>query len=423
MRPIPAEHSVDSSLSLFTEGYRFVQNRCRRHGSDIFTTRLLLRKTICMLGEDAARIFYDEEKFLRHGAMPGRVQKTLLGVAGVQSLDAAAHEHRKHMFVELLMAPGHIAALLRITENQWRAAFSRWQARLHGSENIVLFAEVQEIFCRAICEWAGVPLPQADVQRRTRDFAALIDSAGRLGSGYWRGRFARRRCDRWAAALITQVRNGTLMPDKQSALGVVALFQDMHGKRLPAEVAAVELINILRPTVAIARFVIFGALALHEHPHCRQEIAAGDDAYLENFVQEVRRFYPFFPFLAAHVRQAFDWNGYHFPQGRRVMLDLYGTNHDPRSWQAPDEFRLERFATEKINAYNFIPNGGGDYRLNHRCPGEWITVALMKQAMQLLTQTINYRVPPQDLTVRLSKMPTLPASGFAISDVKPCARQ
>lgn len=418
MRPIPAEAGFDSSLRLFAEGYRFILNRCRQHGSDIFATRLLLRKTICMLGEDAARIFYDEEKFVRHGAMPGRVQKTLLGVAGVQSLDAEPHEHRKHMFVELLMAPEHIAALLRITEKQWRAAFSRWQDKPRRSANIVLFDEVQEIFCRAICEWAGVPLPAADARRRTRDLAALIDSAGRLGPGYWRGRCARRRCDRWAAALITQVRNGTLTPGKQTALGVVALYEDMHGARLPPEVAAVELVNILRPTVAIARFVTFGALALHQHPQYSREIAAGDEDFLDRFVQEVRRFYPFFPFLAARVRHDFDWNGYHFPHGRRVMLDLYGTNHDPRSWQAPDEFRPERYTTQDVNAYNFIANGGGDYRLGHRCPGEWITVALMKQALQMLTQAIDYQVPPQDFSVRLSKMPTLPASGFIISGVK-----
>lgn len=56
-----------------------------------------------------------------------------------------------------------------------------------------------------------------------------------------------------------------------------------------------ELINLLRPTVEVAWFVMFAALALHQYPECRDKLDAGQDDYLERFVQEVRRFYPFFP--------------------------------------------------------------------------------------------------------------------------------
>ena len=98
-RAIPRDPAFDSSLALFVEGNTFIQQHCRRLQSDIFETRLLLQRTICMLGEDAARLFYDSDKFQRHGAMPRRVQKTLLGVGGVQALDGAQHAQRKHMFV------------------------------------------------------------------------------------------------------------------------------------------------------------------------------------------------------------------------------------------------------------------------------------------------------------------------------------
>src|SRR3546814_9974873 len=63
---------------------------------------------------------------------------------------------------------------------------------------------------------------------------------------------------------------------------------------LSPRVAAVELLNILRPTVAVSVFITFTAHALHQLPACRQNLQA-DDGYLECFVQEVRRFYPFFP--------------------------------------------------------------------------------------------------------------------------------
>src|SRR3546814_15017346 len=100
---------------------------------------------------------------------------------------------------------------------------------------------------------------------------------------------------------------------------------------LSLHVAAVEILNVIRPIVAVGVYITFVAHALHQFPECRRKVEAGDDtSYTEMFVQEVRRFYPFFPAVAALVRREFEWRGYHFPSGRRVILDLYGTNHDPR---------------------------------------------------------------------------------------------
>ena len=42
-------------------------------------------------------------------------------------------------------------------------------------------------------------------------------------------------------------------------------------------VAAVELLNLLRPTVAIARFIVFAALALHLHPEWRARVAEDEE--------------------------------------------------------------------------------------------------------------------------------------------------
>ncbi len=179
-----------------------------------------------------------------------------------------------------------------------------------------------------------------------------------------------------------------------------------------------ELINVLRPVVAVARFVIFAALALHEHPECRQKLLDVGDDYLEPFVQEVRRFYPFFPFVGGRVRDEFDWRGRHFAKGRWVLLDLYGTNHDARIWGDPQVFRPDRFRRWDGSAFAFIPQGGGDYYTDHRCAGEWITIELVKRAVRLLTESMSYEVPEQDLRIELSRMPAIPKSRFVISDVR-----
>lgn len=56
------------------------------------------------------------------------------------------------------------------------------------------------------------------------------------------------------------------------------------------------------------------------------------------FVQEVRRFYPFFPFAAAEVKTDFTWKDYTFEKGTLTLLDLYGTNHDTNIWGIPKCF-------------------------------------------------------------------------------------
>src|SRR5690606_8806230 len=111
---------------------------------------------------------------------------------------------------------------------------------------------------------------------------------------------------------------------------------------------------------------------------CQQRLRdAGSADYPQWFVQEVRRFYPFFPAAAAVVKQDFVWQGYTFPEGRRVMLDLYGTNHDPRAWESPETFSPERFSAWPDSPFTLIPQGGGDHFSGHRCAGEWMTIELM----------------------------------------------
>ncbi len=129
----------------------------------------------------------------------------------------------------------------------------------------------------------------------------------------------------------------------------------------------------------------------------RERLANGDEEFLDLFVEEVRRFYPFFPAVLAKVRRSYEWRGYLFPEGRRVMFDLYGTNHDARNWRNPDRFHPERFADNAPTPFNLVPQGGDSHHLNHRCAGEWITIDLIKDAVRFLTREVRYEVPRQDL--------------------------
>jgi fatty-acid peroxygenase len=94
--------SPDSSLALLRDPYRFIARRAGKLGEDVFETRVLLRRTICLVGREAGRLFYDDARLQRVGAAPGVLQKTLFGAGGVQGLDGDRHRHRKAMFLDVV---------------------------------------------------------------------------------------------------------------------------------------------------------------------------------------------------------------------------------------------------------------------------------------------------------------------------------
>lgn len=407
----PYDKSLDNTIALMREGYMFIKNRIDEYKSDLFITRLLGQEVICMSGEEAARVFYDTEKFQRHGAAPKRVQETLFGVNGIQTMDGEAHIHRKLMFMSL-MTPKHQKRLAELASEQWQASITRWEV----VEKVVLFDEAKDILCRVACYWAGVPLDEAEVRQRADDFSAMVDAFGAIGPRHWKGRMARNRAEAWIRVVIEDVRTGKLKVDEGTALHVLAFYREPNGNQLDTQMAAVELINVLRPIVAIATFITYAALALHEHPEFKLQLGNSDE--FEMFAQEVRRLYPFGPFLGARVKKEFVWKQCEFKEGMLVFLDMYGTNHDSRIWENPNEFRPERFKDWNGDLYKFIPQGGGDPAKGHRCPGEGITVEIMKASLDFLVNKVSFDVPDQDLSFSLSRMPTYPESGFVMSNIR-----
>lgn len=402
----------DNTLSLLSEGYLFIPNRCRRLNKDVFETRLMLQSVICMQGEEAAQIFYDGERFTRQGAMPLTTLMLLQDKGSVQALDGVEHHQRKKMFMSL-MGPDSVDRLLEAMTTAWVMKTPDWEE----SRRIVFHDQVRRILCQAVCEWVGLSLSNSDLDRRTQEMAAMIDGAGGIGPKTWQALLLRQRSEIWARRVIKQVREGRLKVHKESPLAVLAHHRGLNGDVINVKEAGVELLNLIRATVAVARYVVFAALALYEYPTYKERLLSGD-VTVEMFTQEVRRFFPFFPFIGGRVVKPFDWRENHFSKGQWVLFDLYGTNHDPRIWQDPEVFRPERFSQWTGDAYRFVPQGAGDHMTTHRCPGEWITIAIINKAVHLLLEAIHYNVPRQNLKVDLSRIPALPRSGFLMNHIE-----
>ena len=407
----PRARALDSSLRLLRDPYGYIAQLARGAGSDVVEARILGQRTLCLVGQEAAELFYDPQLFRRAGAAPLPVQLTLFGRKGVQTLDDAEHRRRKALFLSITMDSDGVRELADAVTRGWLDRARAWQ----DADEVELYPELVRLLTRHACAWAGVPLPEDEVDRRAAQLSALFDEAAAPGLGHARSLLARRAANRWATGLVEDVRSGATMADESTALHAVAHHRGGDGELLPAATAAVELLNVLRPTVAVAVYLVLVAQALEEHPEWRTRLRRSAD-HDDAFVQEVRRHYPFFPTAVARTRRDFVWRGHRFPRGRRVLLDLYATNHDERAWDEPHVFRPERFLGAAPGPYAFVPQGGGDPYVHHRCPGERITAALMHVGVEVLARRLEHEVVTSPLD--RSRAPALPSDGLRLRAVR-----
>ncbi len=66
-----------------------------------------------------------------------------------------------------------------------------------------------------------------------------------------------------------------------------------------------------------------------------------------------------------------------------------------------------------IGESELVPQGGGDPRTGHRCPGEQITVAVLA-ALAVRLARLEADLPEQDVTIPLHRIPSLPRSGIVL---------
>ena len=339
----------DKWLALMRDGYQFWQNLRDERGSEVVRARLLHERATCITGGDAATFFYEEPRLERSSALPAPIVGTLFGHGAVHTLDADQHVHRKSLFTDLLTAEA-VGMIAAEAGRRWDEREPVWRGETE------LFEEASAILLGAVSAWFGLPIHAEDAAGRAADMLAMVDGFGSPGARHWRGHRARGRTERWMEGVLQDIRDGA---SNEAPIGTVALFRDASGDLLTLRTAAVEAINLVRPTVAISWLLSGVALAFDSWPHLREDLAAGAISALD-LAQEVRRCYPFAPFLAARATGDLEWSGELIPSGSLVVLDLWGTDHDPRIWPDPFTFDPTRFQHTTVTPFNLVPQCGCD---------------------------------------------------------------
>ena len=393
------------------EGYLLLTELRKEADAPVVKARLLKKEVIAIYGKEAAKKFYDPRNFKREGAMPKLVLKTLFGEDGVQTLDGNAHEHRKTIFMNL-MTPERMEAYHRILDKNLTQKMDQQQGEFE------LFDVAKDVLFRSICEWSGIDLSKIDkkeVEQLAEYQISMISSAVTNPTTHIKGIENRKKSEKWAQSLIEKARTNPVAGKKDVALYAFANATDDQGELLPIEVAAVELLNVIRPTVALTVWIALMGHTLFSCPDIYQRLHAEFDQLQDSFIQEMRRYYPFFPMLPAFAKQDVEVDGYLIPKDSWVVLDLYGTNHDERMIETPEVFRISRYLGKEKHIsydeeYEMIAQGGGKFEAMHRCAGEWITLHTLRVFSDQLVNKYQFSVPEQDWTIPMNQFPTYPKS-------------
>ncbi|MDB1748830.1 cytochrome P450 [Enterococcus avium] len=393
------------------EGYLLLSELRKEANAPVVKARLLNKEVIAIYGKEAAKKFYDPRNFKREGAMPKIVLKTLFGENGVQTLDGQAHEHRKTIFMDL-MTPKRMEEYHRILDKNLTQKLDRQQGQFE------LFDIAKDVLFRSICEWAGIDLSQLtkkEVDQLAEYQISMISSAVTNPATHIKGIDNRKKSEKWAQSLIENARINPVAGKEDVALYAFAKATDDHGELLPIDVAAVELLNVIRPTVALTVWIALMGHALFSRPDIYQRLHAEFDQLQDSFIQEMRRYYPFFPMLPAFAIQDVEVDGYLIPKDSWVVLDLYGTNHDDRMIETPEVFRISRYLGKEKHIsydeeYEMIAQGGGKFKTMHRCAGEWITLHTLRVFSDQLVNKYQFSIPEQDWSIPMNQFPTYPKS-------------
>jgi fatty-acid peroxygenase len=403
---------------LLQAGRGLLGRRAAREAVPGMLPRMLAGRPLLLQGREGVDLFYDTRKVERRGALPDPLGQTIFGRNAVHGLDDTAHRHRKKFFLDITR-DDLVADLERRVAEKWERELGRWVDRGTGT----VLPAAAEVFGEAVQEWAGVEEAPDVMARRSRDLAQIVDGFATPSLAWFRARRARARSEAWATQLISDVRTGRRRPEEDTAARVMAEATEPDGRLLPLHTAAVELLNVLRPTVAVAYYAAYAALELEANPDLSDRCATGAPEAVEHFCQEVRRMSPFAPVLAGRSRCPFHWQGHQVNRGDPLLLDLHGTDNDPDAWTDPatfdpDRFRPRgRFRSRAADRPDFVPQGGGSVETGHRCPGEGIAMALLRTVVPALAR-LDWRVHPDDRVYSLRRVPARPDGGVRLLDVR-----
>jgi cytochrome P450 len=192
------------------------------------------------------------------------------------------------------------------------------------------------------------------------------------------------------------------LAERKDILSLLMQARDEDGEAMTDEELRDELVTLLlagHETTATSVAWAIERLVRHPRKLARlvAEIDAGPDGgerYATAVVNETLRVRPVVPIVARMLMKDFELAGRVLPAGTRVMPSIYLTNRNPRVYDAPGEFRPERFLDDTPETFSWIPFGGGI----RRCIGASFAQLEMKLMLRTMLSELEPSLPAGRMT-------------------------
>jgi cytochrome P450 len=397
--------SIQTAIWTRQAQWFLVQGRCRF--GPTFTLEIAYEGTWVVVSDpEVVKQVFTGDPEVFHAGEGNDILRPLLGENSLLTLDDAPHMSQR----KLLLPPFH-------------------GKRMAGYE-----ATMREIAAREIESWpTGVPYrlrPQmqamtleiiietvfgvhggarlGELRAALRDFLDMLTNPRMLlpiltlGPDRLRSYLPfRRRVDLVGKLILGEIAERRVAPDLAERDDILSLMVGArHEDGSPMSDAEIhdELLTLLvagHETTATA--LAWAIERLIRHPdklaRLREEVEAGEEAYLTATIQETLRLRPVIVIVIRRLTEAIQLGGYDLPAGMNVVPSIHLVHRDPAIYPEPDAFRPERFIETPPGTYTWIPFGGGV----RRCIG----AAFAQQEMAIVLR---------ELIARRTIRPTDPAA-------------
>ncbi|KAJ0966911.1 hypothetical protein J5N97_023828 [Dioscorea zingiberensis] len=147
--------------------------------------------------------------------------------------------------------------------------------------------------------------------------------------------------------------------------------------------------------------------------------------YLKAVIKEALRLHPPGPLLVPReLMETTQIGSYEIPQHTRVVTNVWAISRDPKVWEAPDEFRPERFLGScvdfKGHDFELTPFGAG----RRICPGIQFSILIIELTIANLVHLFDWALPGsmavEDLDMIEAPGITAPKRVDLVLDATPC---
>ncbi len=193
--------------------------------------------------------------------------------------------------------------------------------------------------------------------------------------------------------------------DRTDVLSLLLAARDEDGEPMSDHELRDEMVTLLlaghETTATTLAWVLHYLLAHADvHARLRAEIAAYGDPeripgstdlpFLDATIKETQRLMPIIPMVGRRLHAPTTIGGHDLPAGVVAAPSIYLTHRRPDLWEAPDEFRPERFLGKRPSPFEFFPFGGG----TRACLGAAFATFEMKIVLARMLARVELRGVP-----------------------------